>query len=30
MMPSGKEMLDKLNNGLKISIEDFESRWSAD
>lgn len=30
MMPGGKEMLDKLNNGLKMSNDDFETRWSAD
>ena len=30
MMPGGKEMLDKLYTGLKISNDDFESRWSAD
>lgn len=30
MMPGGKEMLDRLNTGLKMSNDDFESRWSAD
>ena len=30
MMPGGKEMLEKLNSGLKMSNDDFESRWSAD
>ncbi len=30
MMPGGKEMLDKLYNGLKMSKDDFEPRWSAD
>ena len=30
MLPAGKEMLDKLNNGLKMNSEDFEERWSAD
>lgn len=26
----GKELLNKMNKGLKLSTEDFESRWSAD
>lgn len=30
MMPGGKDMLEKLNSGLKMSNDDFESRWSAD
>lgn len=30
MMPGGKEMLERLNSGLKMSNNDFESRWSAD
>jgi len=30
MMPGGKEMLERLNSGLKMSNDDFESRWSAD
>jgi len=30
MMPGGKDMLARLNNGLKMSNDDFESRWSAD
>ncbi len=30
MTPGGKDMLDKLNAGLKMSNDDFESRWSAD
>lgn len=30
MTPSGKDILDKLNTGLKMSNDDFESRWSAD
>jgi hypothetical protein len=30
MMPGGKEMIDNLNKGLKMSNEDFESRWTAD
>lgn len=30
MTPGGKDILDKLNTGLKMSNDDFESRWSAD
>lgn len=30
MMLGGKEMLERLNSGLKMSNDDFESRWSAD
>ena len=30
MMPGGKEMMEKLNNGLQMTKEDFEPRWSAD
>lgn len=30
MMPGGKQMIDNLNNGLKMTNSDFESRWSAD
>lgn len=30
MIPGGKEIIEKLNNGLKISNDDFESRWTAD
>ena len=30
MMPGGKDMIEKLNTGLKMSNADFESRWSAD
>lgn len=30
MMPGGKEMIEKLNNGLQMTKEDFEPRWSAD
>ena len=28
--PDGKLLLDKMNTGLKLKSEDFESRWSAD
>lgn len=28
--PGGKEIIDKINAGLKMSTEDFESRWTAD
>lgn len=30
MMPGGKEMINNLNDSLKMQKEDFESRWSAD
>lgn len=30
MTPGGKDILDKLNTGLKMANDDFESRWSAD
>lgn len=30
IMPGGKDMLDRLNTGLKMSIDDFVFRWSAD
>lgn len=30
MMPGGKQILDCLNIGLKMTNTDFESRWSAD
>ena len=30
MTLGGKDILDKLNTGLKMSNDDFESRWSAD
>lgn len=30
MTPGGKDILDRLNMGLKMSNDDFESRWSAD
>lgn len=30
MTPGGKDILDKLNTGLKMSNDDFKSRWSAD
>lgn len=30
MTPGGKDILDKLNTGLKMSNDDFESRWNAD
>ena len=30
MTPGGEDILDKLNTGLKMSNDDFESRWSAD
>lgn len=28
--PGGKEIIDKINKGLKMETTDFESRWSAD
>ena len=28
--PSGKEIVDKINAGLKMKTEDFEDRWTAD
>lgn len=28
--PSGKEIIDKLNKGLKMDTTDFENRWTAD
>ena len=28
--PSGKEIVDKINAGLKMNTTDFESRWTAD
>lgn len=30
MMPGGKEIIEKLNNGLQMTKENFEPRWSAD
>lgn len=30
MLPGGKDMLNKLNNALKMNPENFERRWSAD
>lgn len=30
MMPGGKQVIEKLNQGLQMTKEDFESRWSAD
>lgn len=30
MMPGGKEVIERLNNGLAMEKEDFEVRWTAD
>lgn len=30
MMPNGKQILEKLNNGLNMDKDDFEARWTAD
>lgn len=30
LLPHGKEVLEKLNNGLSMDKESFESRWTAD
>lgn len=30
MMPGGKQVLARLNSGLEMSKEDFDSRWTAD
>ena len=30
LVPGGKQIVDQINNGLKIDTEDFESRWTAD
>lgn len=30
MIPGGKQILDRLNSGLEMNKEDFDSRWTAD
>jgi RNA polymerase-interacting CarD/CdnL/TRCF family regulator len=30
LVPGGKEMIAKINNGLKMDTTDFENRWTAD
>lgn len=30
MLPGGKDVIDRLNKGLQMTNDDFESRWSAD
>lgn len=30
MLPGGKDILNNMNNSMKMSRDDFESRWSAD
>lgn len=30
ILPDGKQLLDKLNSGLSVNKDDFESRWTAD
>lgn len=30
MMPNGKQILEKLNNGLNMDKDNFEARWTAD
>lgn len=30
LVPGGKQIVDKINNGLKLETTDFESRWTAD
>lgn len=30
IMPEGRKMIEKLNQGLKMSADNFESRWTAD
>lgn len=30
LVPGGKQIVDQINNGLKLETTDFESRWTAD
>ena len=30
MLPDGKKVLARLNEGLAMNKEDFEARWTAD
>lgn len=30
LVPGGKQIVDQINNGLKMDTTDFESRWTAD
>lgn len=30
LVPGGKQIVDQINNALKMDAADFESRWTAD